>query len=81
VQALHSYHNMDSAQLRYVNIAFSANPGAAERKVNSLAAIRFRENAALTFAGTRDNDVNMRLKYDPSLSRFAYFLHEKGVSQ
>lgn len=81
MQALHGYHTMDSARLRYVNIAFSANPGAAERKVSSLAAITFSEIAARTFAGTRDNDVNMRLKYDPSLSRFAYFLHEKGVSQ
>jgi hypothetical protein len=81
MQALHGYRTMDSAHLRYVNRAFSANPEAAERKVNSLAAIRFSENAARSFAGTRDNDVNMRLKYDPSLSRFAYFLHEKGVSQ
>jgi hypothetical protein len=72
---------MDSAHLGYVNRAFSANPGATERKVNSLAAIRFSENGVPYFAGTRDNDVNMRLKYNPSLSRFAYFLHEKGVSQ
>ena len=46
-----------------------------------MAAFRFNESAGLGFAGTRDNDANLRLKYDPSHIRFAYFLHEKGVSR
>jgi len=46
-----------------------------------LAAFKFNDNASRNFAGIRDNDANMRLKYDPSHIRFAYFLHEKGVSR
>ena len=67
--------------MRCVNRVFSANTKAAEREVESLAAFRFNENADRSFAGTRDNDANLRLKYDPSHIRFAYFLHEKGVSR
>jgi len=50
----------------------------AKREVGWLAAFRFNESAGRGFAGTRDNDANLRLKYDPSHIRFAYFLHEKG---
>jgi len=48
-----------------------------------LAALRFsrKRDVALRFAGTRDNDANMRLKYASSFISFAYFLHEKGGSQ
>ena len=54
---------------------------ATEREVGWVAAFRFNGSAGRSFAGTRDNVANLRLKYDLSHIRVAYFLHKKGVSQ
>ena len=54
---------------------------ATEREVGWVARIQINGSAGRSFAGTRDNDANLRLKYDLSHIRVAYFLHKKGVPQ
>jgi hypothetical protein len=73
---------MDCAQLRSVIRTYRLILEAAGREENNLAALKLvgQPGAAPSFAGKRDNDANMRLKYASGFICFAYFLHEKGVS-